>query len=102
MLIVNTTCWKCGGTMNAAVVHLDPEIRKGQMYGPQSFSSAEIKLAEENDVIIKEQYSSIRRVNYYANTCPHCGIFVSQHYLFTEIYCSAQYGDCEYTTIDIP
>ncbi len=101
MYVVKTRCWRCNGMMNVAVISGDPMIGNGQVYGPESFSSYEIKLAESNEVIIRKQYSATRQENYLANSCPHCQAFVGQHYLFTEIFCSAQYGDCEYKLINI-
>lgn len=99
--IVNTTCYVCEKPMNAVVIHGNPQIKNGQVYGPESFTLTEVKLAEEHKVYIKEQYSSVRGESYSANTCPHCGAFVGQHYLFTDIYCAAQFGDCGYISIDL-
>lgn len=101
MYIVKTSCWKCGGPMNAAVINSEPERKGGQMCEPEGFSAEELKLAEDNGVIIKEQHSYTMGENYLANTCPHCGTFIGSHYMFTGIYCPVLYNDCEYKIIDI-
>lgn len=100
MYIVKASCWKCGGPYNVAVAHGNAEINSGRMYGPELFSEEEMKIAENNDVFIKMQYSSIRQENYLANTCPHCGIFTGQHYLF-EYFIGAEYGDFQFKKIDM-
>lgn len=97
MYIISAPCWKCQENFNVTLIK--PE--QSQMYGPESFSEEEIKIAEKHDAIIKMQHSGIRQESYNANTCPHCGTFIGQHYLFTDYFCSAQYGDYPYKLIDL-
>ena len=101
MYIVKTSCWKCKGAMNAAVISDYIEGNENFSYGPDGFSEIEMKIAEENDVVIKEQYSATIGEIYFANTCPNCSTFIGQHYLFTGVFCAAKYGDCDFMEIDL-
>lgn len=101
MLIVAATCWKCEEPFNIALIHGNPAINYGQVYGPEYFSDAEMHLAESHEVIIKMHRSGTRQEEYLANTCKHCGTFSGQNYHF-EHFCNAvQYGDCDYKAIDL-
>lgn len=99
MFIVKSPCYKCKEMFNVALVN--EEVGTVQIYGPEEFTKEEMRLAEEHGVLIKEQFSATRQESYYANTCPNCGVFVGQHFLFTEYFCEASYGGCEYETIDL-
>jgi len=101
MYIVTSSCWKCDQTMNVSLITGDAQKGNGQVYGPESFSEEEIKIAENQGVVIKEHHSAIRQETYRANTCAHCGAFVGQHYLFTDYHCAAENEDCEYKKIDM-
>ena len=60
-----------------------------------------MELAHNHDVIIKEHHSGTRKESYSTNTCPGCGTFVGQHYLFEGYYCAAIYGDCQFEQFEI-
>lgn len=100
MYIILGSCWKCKESMNIALIDGNSEIKHGGVYGPESFSEAEIKLAESNNVIIQMQHSGTMKDDYLANTCPHCGTFSGQFYHF-EILDDARYGHYLYKTIDL-
>lgn len=100
MYIIHASCWKCHKPITLALIDGNPEINRGQVYGPESFSEAEMKLAENNNVIIKTHRSGTMQQEYNANTCPHCGTFSGQHYHF-EYLTDAQYGHYQYTSLDI-
>lgn len=100
MYIIAASCWKCKKSMSIALMHGNTEINSGRMYGPESFSQEEIKLAKSHDVTIRMHHSEIRQEDYKANTCPHCGTFAGQHYLF-EYFTGAEYGDYAYKKIDL-
>lgn len=97
MYIVIAPCWKCQENFNVALIK--PE--QSQMYGPESFSEEEIKIAAQHDAVIKMQRSGTRQESYYANTCPNCGTFIGQHYLFMDYFCAAEYGDYPYKAFDL-
>jgi len=101
MYIVTSSCWKCDATMNVALITGDAQVNNGQVYGPESFSKDEIKIAEDHNVLIKAHHSATRQETYCANTCANCGTFVGQHFLFTDYFYAAQDGDCEYKKIDL-
>lgn len=96
MYIVNTTCYKCEKTMNVAIIK-----RGNDIFGPEAFSGEEKRVAGNNGVIIRDQYSGTRQEHYDANTCPHCNTFIGQYYLFADYFTSALYGECEYKIVDI-
>ncbi|MGF7077712.1 hypothetical protein [Mucilaginibacter sp. UYCu711] len=93
MLIIDSKCWKCSSTMKVAM--LDGH---GYHPGPEVFTPEELTFAREHGVLIKSNYSSVRRESYLSNTCPACGKLTGDHYLFTEHYTSAMYGDYAYTS----
>lgn len=100
MYIIAGSCWKCDANMNVAVIKGNTNDRNG-FCGPEAFSENEKKIAEEHGVIIREHRSHTREESYLANTCPHCNTFVGQHYLFTNYFISATYGDYEYKVVDL-
>lgn len=102
MYIIAASCWKCKKDMNVAIIESNDNKRKGSICGPEVFSSEEIKIAENHNVLIKEHHSYTREESYYANTCPSCNTFIGQFYLFTSYFVPAvQYGDYEYKIIEI-
>lgn len=87
LTIVEGPCWKCPNTMKVAI--------KSEFFshsGPRDFTSEELKIAKENGVLIKKHYSKTMQESYFANTCPHCGAFSGEHYLFTDYLVPAGYG----------
>ena len=100
MYIILGSCWKCKESMNIALIDGNAEIQQGSVYGPESFSDTEIKLAESNNVIIKMQHSGTMHDDYLANTCPHCGTFSGQFY-HSEIFDDARHGYYLYNSIDL-
>lgn len=63
------------------------------MSGPSSFSEEELKFARQKGAIIKLHYSKTQNENYLANTCPKCGSFAGQFYLFQQYMAPAEFGD---------
>lgn len=100
MYIILVSCWKCKESMNIALIDGNVEINHGSVYGPETFSDAEVKLAENNNVIMEVHHSGTRNDEYLANTCTHCGTFSGQHYHF-EYLMDAQYGHYLYKSFDI-
>ena len=100
MYIVTAPCWKCDGIMNVAMIS---DSGKGNDFcGPEGFTEEEQRIAENNNVVIRKHNSHTRGEFYRANTCPHCNTFIGQHYLFTDYFTAAEYGDYEYKTIALP
>lgn len=100
MYIINASCWKCDQPMNVAVI--DNESNKGNGFrGPDTFSKEEHDIAIKNGVIIKQHKSYTLNETYNANTCPHCSVFIGQHYLFTDYFVEAMNGYYQYLIIDV-
>ena len=95
MYIIAASCYKCKKDINIATIYDNTTMR-----GPESFSSEEIKIAQNNDVVIKEHHSYTMDTNYLANTCPGCNAFIGQHFLH-EYLIDAMYGDYEHKKIDL-
>lgn len=98
MYIIKASCYKCKTPLNIAII--DRDLKNSSMRGPESFSSEEIKIAQNNDVVIKEHHSYTMDTNYHANTCPSCNAFIGQHFLH-EYLIDAIYGDYEHKKIDL-
>lgn len=96
MYIISTTCYRCEMPMNVAIIK-----RENGICGPEAFTGDEKRIAEKNGVTIRDQYSGTRNERYDANTCPHCNTFIGQHYLFTDYFASALYGEEKYKIVDI-
>ena len=64
----------------------------GYLY-PSEFTKDEIAFAKSKGVILKTQYSNTIGKNYVANTCPKCGSFVGNHFLFTQYIVPASYDE---------
>lgn len=100
MYIIQAPCWKCEKEMNVAVIRGNGQTRKGSTSGPESFDDKEIRMAEKNGVLIKNHYSETMMETYKANTCPSCGTFVGQFYLFSNYYNPAEMGTYKYKSIE--
>lgn len=98
MYIIKVECYKCDQSINVAIIK---DGQRNGFCGPDSFSAEEKKLAENNGVSIRPQHSYTMEQTYEANTCPHCNAFIGQHYLLTDYFVPAEYGDYEYKVIDI-
>lgn len=92
MTIVNGLCWKCNQPMKVAVT----EGVISSYCGPDEFSSNELDFARSKGVLIEEHFSKTVGETYLANTCPHCGTFAGNFYLFTQYVQPAGIG--EYTS----
>jgi hypothetical protein len=102
LLIINCECWKCYEEMKVAVIKNEESSNsEDNIYGPIKFSENEIKLAQEQGVIIREHFSSTRNERYLASTCDNCKSFVGEFYLFADYYDPAIQGDLKYTIIDL-
>jgi hypothetical protein len=55
MYIIKASCYKCKTSLNIAII--DRDLNNSSMRGPESFSSGEIKIAQNNDDVIKERHS---------------------------------------------
>lgn len=74
--VVNSHCYNCSSEMKVAMVFI------GYMYyGPESFDSNEILIAQKAGALLKESYSQTMEKSYLANICPSCGAFSGQFYL---------------------
>lgn len=85
MWIIDGHCWNCGELMKVAVI----DNGLGEHFGPINFSMSEVKLAQSKGVMIEEHFSNL------ANTCPWCGFFTGEFYLYTEFFSPAAFGDYE-------
>lgn len=104
MTIIEGDCWKCGSTMKIATIS---SSKGGLIRGssnnlrPSDFTSEEIEFAKTKGVILKTQYSKTVGDNYVANSCPKCGSFVGDHYLFTQYIAPASFGELPSQKFDI-
>ncbi|HRF99786.1 MAG TPA: competence protein CoiA family protein [Bacteroidia bacterium] len=97
MTIIDGHCWRCPSEMKIAILS-----ENCSHSGPDSFSESEIKLAKDNGVIIKKHFSKTRGESYLANTCPSCGSFSGDHFLFTDFYVPAtMHNTMPYKTFDV-
>ncbi|WP_025146619.1 hypothetical protein [Pedobacter jeongneungensis] len=102
MLIIDGNCWKRNAEMKVAIVAQNNGQYSPDIYGPESFSAGEIKLAEQQGVVVQEHFSATRNEHYFANTCPECRTFLGQHYLFLDYFCEAvQYQSLNYLKVPI-
>lgn len=93
MFIIKTPCWSCDREMLVALV--GNELGDFD-YGPELFSEAERKLAEENGVLLKVVASKTAEETYLANYCGHCDQFVGKFHFFSDYLVPALRGDYEY------
>ena len=98
MTIIDGSCWKCHSTMKVAVVEGGCS---GSSSGPDEFTPQEIEFAKSKGTIIKVHYSKTANEKYLANTCPKCGTFAGNFYLFTQYLQPASVGELPSETYDI-
>ncbi|XHR97426.1 hypothetical protein ACFJIV_12670 [Mucilaginibacter sp. UC70_90] len=96
LLVIDSNCWKCSAPMKVAVLDCD-----GYYGGPDRFSPDELALARNKGAIIQTNYSKTVEDYYLSNTCPACNNFAGDHFLFTDNYCAAMYGDLAYERVDL-
>lgn len=96
MMVITSDCWKCGSPLNVAVIE-----KNGQMLSPRSFTKENIKVAKDNGVIIQCCESKMAGESYMANICLHCKSIMGDHYLFTDHYCVAKYGECHFEVVNL-
>ncbi len=97
MLVITSECWNCRSPLNVAVI----ESGRTGCISPPEFYENEMKIAKENGVIIQNRFSKMAQETYFANVCLHCNQIIGEHYLFTEHYCAAKYGDYPYTEVEL-
>jgi hypothetical protein len=86
--IAESFCWKCEAPMKLAFYQM-----AGSTFGPGTFDQKELEFARSKGVVIKEQYSRTANERYLANTCPKCGSFIGDHYLFSDYAAPADFGE---------
>ncbi len=104
MTVIDGPCWKCGETMKIATISSSTGgLIRGYSNNlrPSDFTEKEIEIAKSKGVILKTQFSQTVRDRYVANTCPNCGAFAGDHYLFTQYIAPAEYGELPSETYDI-
>lgn len=99
MTIVDGPCWKCHSTMKVAIVEGGME-RGGSSSGADEFTPQEIEFAKSKGAIIKAHYSKTAHEKYLASTCPRCGTFAGNFYLFTQYLQPALTGELPSETYD--
>ena len=75
--IATVPCWKCKKSMEIAMIYL----AKGFPFYPSSFTSKEIKIANDNGAYIKKGYSNEINEIYYSNHCRHCNAFIGDFHM---------------------
>lgn len=100
MIIVDGFCWKCNSEMKVAAIVGDME-RGGSTAGPDDFSSKEVEFAKSKGAIIKYHYSKTEQRKYLANTCPKCGRFAGNFFLFSQYIQPADVGELSSESFDI-
>lgn len=95
MIIVDGCCWKCKSKMKVACIMNDMG-RGGTIVGPEEFSPQEVEFAQSKGAIIKYNFSQTQRRKYLSNTCPKCGRFIGEFYLFTQYGQPADCGELSY------
>jgi len=92
MIIVDGYCWRCASEMRVACIIEDMEY-DGTTVGPEEFSPQQVEFAKSKGAIIKYHFSKTEQRKYLANTCPKCGTFAGNHYLFTQYVQPADCGE---------
>lgn len=100
MTIVEGPCWKCHSKMKVAIIEGGME-RGGSSSGADKFTPQEIEFAKSKGAIIKVHYSKTVNEKYLANTCPKCGTFAGNFYLFIQYLQPASIGELPSETYDI-
>ena len=82
-------CWKCAARM-PAVALLAQDFEDADEYGPCVFSNVEhipasvLKYIQGRVPTFRLRYSKTVRANYFANTCPQCGVISGDFHLHSE------------------
>lgn len=79
--IIDVTCWKCGKPMKTPLL-----FDNGSPVGPEDFNDLQIKIAEDNGVILKNHFSKTSNETYLASTCKECGNFRGKFFLHEIFY----------------
>lgn len=79
--IITSDCWKCNKPMKLAIL-----ISGGTFCDPSEFNESQVKIARENGVVLRENYSNTLQEKYLANTCEHCGSFIGKFFLDDYLY----------------
>ncbi len=98
--IIEGGCWKCSCVMPIAVIE-GGESRGGTYAGPEHFTDAELKIAQDHGCLIKQKYSKTQRRSYPANTCKDCGAFAGEFYMFTQYIAPAGRGELKHEKFDV-
>jgi len=98
MTIIDGPCWKCGSTMKIATI---TSSSCGNNLRPSVFTDDEIIFASSKGVILKTQYSKAVHDSYLANSCPKCGSFAGNFYLFAQYISPADCGELPSQKFDI-
>lgn len=104
LTVIDGSCWKCGKTMKVATISTSNEGMVRGIFNnltPSDFTPEEVALAKSKGVILKMHYSKTANERYLANTCPHCGNFAGNRYLFSKYISPAGYGELPSQTFDI-
>lgn len=78
IFIKQIDCWSCRKPMRITT-GLDEEV--GTFY-PEHYRPEELEYAQNNSVILKNNYSNERDEKYLSNTCPSCNKLYGNFYLF--------------------
>jgi hypothetical protein len=92
LYIIDTYCYKCNQSMKVALV------RNYSTLGPEEFTQEELRIASDNSVNIKSNYSNTMEEEYLSNTCnnPDCNVFVGKFFLFKDYLVPADTGYLSY------
>jgi len=100
MVIVDGYCYKCESEMRVACIIEDME-HGGTTVGPEEFSPQEVDFAKNKGALIKYHFSKTEQRKYLANTCPKCGTFAGNFYLFNQYVQPADCGELDSVKYDI-
>ncbi len=98
LTIIDGWCYKCKGSMNIATIHRG---FNGYYMRPDEFSPSEVAIANSKGANLKMNYSKTMRERYMSDTCPNCNAFAGSHFVFTEYYSPAGYGEIPSVVHDI-
>jgi hypothetical protein len=71
-VIINTSCWNCGGSMNITLISAEGHFIRG----PDNFSKEEVAWARQHGAVLHSRYSSKMRRRFLANVCAKCNTVV--------------------------
>lgn len=74
--IITSNCWNCNKPMKLAIL-----ISGSTFCDPSEFNESQIKIARENGVVLRDNYSNALKEKYLANTCEHCGAFIGRFFV---------------------